>query len=156
MTTSNAVPYESATSGDAARSEITKILRRFGCSSIGFMDDFDSKDVLLHFVHRGSTVQLRASAKGWAALYLKAHPHTSRMRKTAKQHEADAIEQGSIAINSILRDWVKGQVTAVECGVMSFSAVFLPHMLAADGRPMLEHIAASNLLPKPEDLPHDQ
>lgn len=149
MSTANAVPYENATSGDAARSEITKILRRFGCSSIGFMDDFEKREVLLHFVHRETTVQLRASAKGWAALYLKAHPHTSRMRKSVKQHESDAIEQGLVAINSILRDWVKGQVTAVECGVMSFAAVFLPYMIAADGRPMLEHIQAQNLLPAP-------
>lgn len=148
MTTS-AVPYESATSGDAARGEITKILRRFGCSEIGFMDNFDNKEVLLHFVHRGNTVQLRASAKGWAALYLKAHPHTYRMRRSAQQHQAFAINQGLIAINSILRDWVKGQITAVECGVLSFTAVFMPHMIAADGRPMIEHMIESKMLPAP-------
>lgn len=143
------VPYENATSGDSARGEIIKILRRFGCSSIGFMDDFEKKEVLLAFEHRGGRVQLHASAKGWAALYLKAHPWSSRMRRTSKQHEAHAIDQGLIAINSILRDWVKGQVTAVECGIMSFSAVFLPHMLAADGRPMLEHLTTQGLLPGP-------
>jgi len=147
------VPYESATSGSAARDEITKILRRFGCSSIGFMDEFENKEIVLYFEHRGNKVQLRASAKGWAALYLKAHPYSSRMRKTQRQHEAFAVEQGLIAINSILRDWVKGQVTAVECGVMSFSAVFLPHMIAADGRPMLEHMHQRGLLAAPlEDV----
>lgn len=145
------VPYESATSGDAARSEITKILRRFGCSSIGFMDDFDKKEILLAFEHRGNRVQLRASAKGWAALYLKAHPWTSRMRSSRAQHEARSVEQGLIATNSILRDWVKGQVTAVECGIMSFSAVFMPYMLAADGRPMIEHMVQRGLLPAPID-----
>lgn len=145
------VPYESASSGSAARDEIGKILRRFGCSSIGFMDDFDRKEVLLAFEHRGNKVQLRASAKGWAALYLRAHPYSSRMRKTQKQHEAEAIDKGLIAINSILRDWVKGQVTAVECGIMSFTAVFMPYMLAADGRPMLEHLATTGLLPAPAD-----
>jgi hypothetical protein len=35
------IPYASATSGTKAREEITKILRHFGCESIGFMDDFD-------------------------------------------------------------------------------------------------------------------
>lgn len=148
MTTT--VPYESASSGDAARGEITKILRRFGCSEIGFMDNFDNKEVLLHFVHRGNTVQLRASAKGWAALYLKAHPYnSSRMRKTLQQHQAQAMNQGLIAINSILRDWVKGQITAVECGVLSFTAVFMPHMIAADGRPMIQHMIESKMLPAP-------
>lgn len=145
------VPYESATSGDAARGEIIKILRRFGCSSIGFMDDFDKKEVLLAFEHRGNRVQLRASAKGWAALYLKEHPYNSnRMCKSRVQHEAHAVDQGLIAINSILRDWVKGQITAVECGIMSFTAVFMPYMLAADGRPILEHMATAGLLPAPE------
>ena len=36
----SAIPYASATNGAAAREEITKILRRFGCESVGFMDDF--------------------------------------------------------------------------------------------------------------------
>jgi hypothetical protein len=144
------VPYENATSGTAAREEINKILRRFGCSSVGFMDDFDNKSILLAFEHRGNKVQLRASAKGWAALYLKAHPYNpSRQRKTRQEHEAQAVDQGLIAINSILRDWVKGQVTAVECGIMSFAAVFMPHMLAPDGRPLIEHIVSQGLLPAP-------
>jgi hypothetical protein len=34
------VPYAAATTGKAAREEISKVLRRFGCESIGFMDDF--------------------------------------------------------------------------------------------------------------------
>lgn len=148
------VPYESATSGDAARSEIIKILRRFGCSSIGFMDDFDRKEILLAFEHRGNKVQLRASAKGWAAMYLRAHPHSRQMRRTRQEHEARALDQGLIATNSILRDWVKGQVTAVECGIMSFSAVFMPYMLAADGRPMIEHILSQGLLPAPPTDEH--
>jgi hypothetical protein len=61
---SRSIPYESAQSGASARDEITKILRRFGCESIGF--NFDKHEVLLAFTHRGRQVQLRASAKGWA------------------------------------------------------------------------------------------
>jgi hypothetical protein len=127
-------PYASATSGAAARDEITKLLRRFGCESVGFMDDFENYDVLLAFKHRGRSMQLRASAKGWAALYLKDRPYTYRMRTTKKDYEAQALRQGLIAVNSILRDWVKGQVMAVECGILSFEAVFMPYMLTNDGR----------------------
>jgi hypothetical protein len=68
------VPYESATSGTAAREEITKLLRRFGCSEMGFYDDFENNTVMLQFKHRGREIQLSASAKGWATMYLKAHP----------------------------------------------------------------------------------
>jgi hypothetical protein len=143
------VPYESAHTGAAARDEITKILRRFGCESVGFMDDFDKHEVLLAFTHRGRPVQLRASAKGWAQMYLRENQWTPRRRSTRQEHEQAALRQGHIAVNSILRDWIKGQVTAVECGILSFEAVFLPYMLTADGRPVVERI--TELLPKPEE-----
>ena len=58
-------PYAGAQSGAAARDEITKVLRRFGCESVDFMDDFDRHEVLLAFTHRGRRIQLRANAKGW-------------------------------------------------------------------------------------------
>ena len=64
-------PYAQATSGVAARDEITKLLRRFGCTSIGFLDNYEDHEVLLVFKHRGRQMQLRAIAKGWAALHLR-------------------------------------------------------------------------------------
>jgi hypothetical protein len=145
------VPYENATSGATARDEITKVLRRFGCESVGFMDDFDKHELLLAFTHRGRPVQLRASAKGWAQIYLKANPWSGRRRGTRQEHEQAALRQGHLAINSILRDWIKGQVTAVECGILSFEAVFMPYMLTADGRALIERLSETDLLPKPEE-----
>lgn len=146
------VPYENATSGVAARDEIVKLLRRFGCESVGFMDDFEGGALLLAFTHRGRHVQLRASAAGWAAMYLKEHPYNwQRMKRNETEHKQRALAQGIIAINSILRDWVKGQVTAVECGILQFEHVFMPYMLAKDGRPVIEHIAESGMLPPPRD-----
>jgi len=133
------MPYENATSGQKARDEITKILQRFGCERVGFMDNFEEKSVLLAFVHRGRNVQLEASAKGWAAAFLKANPYNHRKRATRQEYEAAALKQGMVAVNSILRDWVKGQITAVECGILEFGAVFMPYMLADDGRPLIEH-----------------
>lgn len=143
------VPYESATSGAAAREEITKLLRRLGCESVGFMDDFELSEVILAFKHRGRQVQLRASAKGWAQMYLKCRPFTSRTRKTKTEYEQAALRQGLVAVNSILRDWVKGQVVAVECGIMSFEAVFVPYMLTSDGRTVHERLSETKLLPAP-------
>lgn len=146
-----AVPYSSATSGTAARDEITKILRRFGCSNVGFMDDYERHEVLLAFEHRGNRVQLRASAAGWATMYLKANPWNPRRALRQAAYERDALDRGLVAINSVLRDWVKGQITAVETGVLSFAGVFLPYMIAADGRPVLEHIQAAKLLAAPTE-----
>lgn len=145
------VPYEGATSGGKARDEIVKLLRRFGCESVGFMDDFEDHSVLLAFKHRGRPIQLRASARGWAAMYLKEHPYSyTRMRRTKIEHEQGALKQGDIALNSILRDWVKGQLTAVECGMLSFEAVFMPYMLTSDGTPLIEKLRSRpDLLPPP-------
>jgi len=144
-------PYASATSGAGARDEITKILRRFGCESVGFMDDFEKHEIVLAFTHRGRPIQLRASAKGWAAMYLKENPYTARRRASRTEHEGAALRQGHIAVNSILRDWIKGQVTAVECGILSFEAVFMPYMLGHDGRTLIEHAELQNLLPAPQE-----
>jgi hypothetical protein len=139
-------PYAEATSGVAARDEITRLLRRFGCEQIGFMDDYQASEVLLVFKHRGRQMQLRASAKGWAALYLKEHPYNYRHKHSEQQHRDKALAQGHIAINSILRDWVKGQLMAVETGMLSFDAVFLPFMLTHDGHTVSERADQLGLL----------
>ncbi len=143
------VPYQSATSGSIAREEITKVLRKFGCEAVGFMDDFEGRTVLLAFKHRGRPVQLKASANGWASLYLKENPWTSRRRCSEREWKDAAVKQGLVAINSILRDWVKGQVTAVECGLLSFEGVFMPYMLTSDGQPLVERIMSMDVLPPP-------
>jgi len=95
-----------------ARAEIVKMLQGFGCEQVGFMDNFDDCSVLLAFTHRGRQVQLRASACGWAAMYLTKNPWSSQRRVSRPQWERAALDQGPIAVNSILRAWVKGEITA--------------------------------------------
>jgi hypothetical protein len=141
------IPYESATSGDNAQAETKKILQRLGCAEVGFMDKYETHELLLHFKHRGRTVQLTASAKGWAQMWLKKNPYNGYRRRSRTDYEQEALTQGHIAVSSILRDWVKGSVCAIEAGVLSFEAVFMPHMLASDGRRMVEQM--QHLLPAP-------
>jgi hypothetical protein len=143
------LPYASATSGTKARDEATKWLRRLGCEQIGFMDDFQTQELLLAFTHRGRHVQLRASAKGWAQNWLKENPQSYRSQTSSDEYKRAALHQGQIAVSSILRDWVKGSVTAIESGILSFEAVFMPFMLTSDGSPMIER--GRNLLPAPTD-----
>ena len=106
------VPYETATRGERARGEISKLLQRFGCETVGFMDEFAEQRLLLAFQWRGHRVQLRASARGWADLYLRENPWNNRRRCSEQEWEERAVEQGMVAVNSILRDWVKGQIMA--------------------------------------------
>ena len=48
---------------------------------------------------------------------------------------------------------MKGQVTAIECGILSFEAVFLPYMLTHDGRTVIERLGETDLLPKATEQP---
>jgi hypothetical protein len=73
------------------------------------------------------------------------------VRASRAQHEARALQVGSVAVYSILRDWVKGQVTAVEIGMMTFEAAFLSHMLLPSGLSVIEHVEAEKLLPPPQE-----
>jgi hypothetical protein len=145
-------PYANATSGIKAREEIAKILRRFGCEEVGFLDKYDEQDVLLAFSYRGRRVEMKVSAKGWAAMWLKENPWSHRMRHSQEEHRQKALKQGLVAVNSILRDWVKSQISAVECGILSFEEVFLPFMLTGSGQTVIERVRSSpELLPPRRD-----
>lgn len=145
------LPYENATSGNNAINEIRKAVQAFGCTKFATGDDFDTGEVFVQFEHRGRAINLRASARGYAAAWLKAHPFGPRTRGTRAEHEARAMKIGSVAVYSILRDWVKGQITAVEIGMMSFEAAFLSHMLLPSGQTVIEHVQAQKLLPAPTE-----
>lgn len=144
------VPYSGATSGAKAREEIVNLLRRVGCDRIGFMDEYASGTVLLAFEHRGRPVQMRASAKGWAAWFLRENPWNAKRRSDKATYDRAALNQGMIAVNSILRDWCKGQVTAIECGLFPAEAAFFAHMITGNGQTMLERANEALLLPPPD------
>jgi hypothetical protein len=145
------LPYAHTSSGEKAQQEVRRILRGFGCESVGFMEEYDTSTLILAFTWRGRKVILKASAQGWANAFLKENPWT-RARKTSRQeYEQRALKQGLIAVNSILRDWVKGQITAVETGILTFEHVFAPYMLTNDGTPAIEVLRAQLSLPAPDD-----
>lgn len=145
-----ALPYENATSGNNSLQEIQKILRGFGCTKFGTGEDFETGELFVQFEHHGRRVHLKASAKGYAAAWLREHPHTNRTRATLREHQERALQIGGIAVYSILRDWIKGQVTAIEIGMLSFEAAFLSHFMLANGMTMIEHVEAQKMLPAPE------
>lgn len=144
------LPYENATSGNNAIQEIQKMLRGFGCQKFGTGEDFETGELFVQFEHRGRMVHLKASAKGYAAAWLREHPFGPRTRGTRADHEAKALKIGGVAVYSILRDWVKGQVTAIEIGMLSFDAAFLAHLMLPSGVTMIEHIEAQKMLPAPD------
>jgi hypothetical protein len=140
------LPYENATSGKAAIDEMQKILRGFGASSFGVMENFHVGEVIVQFVWRERNVTIKASAKGYAAAWLRHHPWSFRFRYTQIEHERRALKQANISVYSILRDWIKGQVTAVEIGMLSFEGAFLGQILLSNGETVLERIERSDML----------
>lgn len=141
------LPYENATSGDKALGEIQKLLRGFGCSKFGSMVDDEEQSLTVQFEYRGKMVSVKASFAGYAMAWIKEHPHTSRMKKSKVEHERQAYDKASIAVYSILRDWIKGQVTAIETGILSFEGAFLGQILLPSGKTVLEHANDQKLLP---------
>lgn len=150
------LPYENATSGKAAVDEMQKLLKGFGASSFGVMEDFAAGVVTVQFVWRGQPVTIQASAKGYAAAWLREHPWSSRRSATLAQHQQKALQQANVSVYSILRDWIKGQVTAVEIGMLSFHGAFLGQIMLPSGDTVLQRVEASGFLPKlpaPEEAP---
>lgn len=145
------LPYENATSGDKAIGEIQKMLRAFGCQRFATGEDYETGELFVQFEHRGRMVHLKASASGYAAAWIKEHPYGPRTRGTRAEHEAKAKCIGGVAVYSILRDWVKGQVTAIEIGMLTFESAFLSHIMLTSGQTVIEHVQGQRLLPPPKD-----
>ncbi|WP_213308301.1 hypothetical protein [Paraburkholderia sacchari] len=144
------LPYENATSGKRAIDDMQKILIAFGCNKFGHMLDIAAGELLVQFEYRGRQISVKASANGYAQAWLKEHPHNYRMKASKAQHEAKAKQIGAIAVYSILRDWIKGQITAVETGILSFEGAFLGQIMLPNGMTVLEQVTDSKLLPAPE------
>lgn len=144
------LPYENASSGDKALAEIQRVLQRFGCQRFGVMTDWEKGELLVQFEWNGRRVSFPASFRGYAEAWLKENPWTSRRQSTREQWERKAFEVGSVAVYSILRDWIKAQVTAIETGLLTFESVFMPHMLGRDGKRLIEHVQETGLLALPE------
>lgn len=144
------LPYENASSGDKALGEIQKILRGFGCQRFGSMVDDEEQSLTVQFEYRKKLVSVKASFAGYAMAWLKEHPHTSRMRKSKQEHERQAYDKAGVAVYSILRDWIKGQVMAIETGILSFEGAFLGQILLPNGQTVLDYAQRKELLPAPE------
>ena len=146
------LPYSSASSGERALGDMQKIVRSFGCSKFGSMTDDDKGEVLVQFEYRGRQFSASASSKGYAAAWLKENPWSSRRVGSRQQYEKKAIEIGSTAVYSILRDWIKGQFMAIETGILSFEAAFLGQIMLPNGQTVFERVQSDKLLQLPESV----
>lgn len=141
------LPYENATSGGAALEDIRKLLTKFGCARFGTMTDAENGELIVQFTYRGRDITAKASYKGYAAAWLKEHPYGPRTRGPRQAHEAKALKQAEVSVCSILRDWIKGQVVAIETGILTFEGAFLGQILLPTGKTVLDAVMRSDMLP---------
>ena len=133
------IPYSTSTAGDKALIQLQSALAKFGCASFGTAVDVERGMTIVSFKWRDRVVQLEASWTGYAAA----------LKRAGWRDQAKALVQARISVCSVLRDWGKAQITAIESGVMTFEEAFMPHMLLRDGRRVIEAARAQNLLPAP-------
>jgi hypothetical protein len=84
------------------------------------MDDFDKHEVLLAFVHRGRQVQ----PQPWAGRRCFSNP-TGTAIGCARRCSSTNRRRSTRATSPS---------TAIECGIVSFEAVFMPYMLSQEGQ----------------------
>jgi hypothetical protein len=140
------LPYSSATSGKQAMNDLQSILQNFGAQSFGFFEDYEEGTLTVQFKYRDQRVSVVASSKGYAVALMR---QRKRKDRPALWKEADAIAQGQIAVFSILRDWIKGQITAVECGILSFQGAFLGQIVLPNGETVLQRVEREDILSLP-------
>lgn len=107
-----------------SRGEIQKLLRDWGCSRISWEDDYDEEEATLRFVWYRDEVPFPARFR------LNLDPGEA-MTKT--QH--DQFQRSS---HRVLLIWIKAALNAVEAGLVSAEAVFLPWLEGYDGRTVAE------------------
>ena len=147
------LPYENATSGGAALEEIRKLLTKFGCARFGTMTDAEHGELIVQFTFRSRDVTVKASYRGYATAWLKEHPYTQRTRGLRVDHEKKAMQQAEISVCSILRDWIKGQVMAIETGVLTFEGAFLGQILLPNSdKTILDAVTAKGILAHREKI----
>jgi len=130
--------------------DLHNALAKFGCQAFGTMTDQEKSVIIVQFKWRDRKVSLEANWKGYAAVLMKAHPYKEKWSRVDHQaYQQNALDQGRISVCSVLRDWVKGQITAVECGIMSFEAAFMPHILLPTGERIIDRIKIDRLLTGP-------
>lgn len=144
------LPYAHVTSGKKAVEDMRKILTNFGASRFGVMEDFETGTLTVQFVWRERQVTIDANAKGYAAAWLKENPWSNKKKVSLQEHEQIALKKGNMAVYSILRDWIKGQVTAVEVGMLSFESAFLGQIMLPNGQTVLQKVQSTEILPQLE------
>ncbi|MGH1450256.1 MAG: hypothetical protein ACRBBM_12675 [Pseudomonadaceae bacterium] len=140
------LPYQDAKAGNRAFDEIQKTLDHFGCDRFGSMQDKGRQETIVQFSYQGRDVLMKVSWGGYASLWLKENPWSSRRQLDKDGWNKKAMDVAQGAVCSLLRDWIKAQVTAVACGVRTFEEAFMPDLMLPNGQRLIEVVHNQKML----------
>jgi hypothetical protein len=142
---SNSIPYESCSGGDQALAEIAKILAKFGCQSFGHMTDAENGKTIVQFkwrepadLPRGELEGLRRGVPQGASVEERAPGIGRAGTRCRRSSSASAPCARAFATGSRARS------PPSSAAVMSFGAVFMPHMLLPTGERVIDRVTGPN------------
>lgn len=129
-----------------AQARIRKMLLKFGVSRLRFDEDIEKGEIKVEFIYKEFPVSLPVNIHRLAERYLEDDPWTPRRRSSRSEWATKKKEVAQNAAFSLLEDFLKGLLMAVELGVFSFEEIFLSYFRDAQGRRLGEVIV--------KQLPH--
>lgn len=129
------MPYARGTtvSAQESRADIERVLTRFGADSFGYMSN--SLQAAIVFRLKGRNVRIGLP---FPSIQDKAIVHDKRGATRTPEQRARAVDA------EVQRRWrclllvIKAKLTAIEDGISTVDREFLPDMVLADGRSVLE------------------
>lgn len=120
-----------------SRAAIDALLRDWGCTGLGWSDDFDAQRAALRFRWTHEGVE-------YLARFVVQLPDDAALKKTmrasypTRKQLDDYREQRARQAYRVLLLWIKAALNAVDAGLVSAASVFLPWLEGADGRTVAE------------------
>ena len=150
-----------------SRGEIEDLLRTWGCTKLGWSDEYDEGRATLQFVWvRESTQYIARFAVQLPrrdAFIAEWKRKNGSWSVPAESTIEKALAQGGRSAFRVLLLWIKASLNAVEHGIVSAESVFLPWIVTPDGRTVAEALVprmadllttpAERLLPAPGRKP---
>ncbi len=144
-----ALPYSSATAGQAREREIRDTLRSVGASAVGFMVDDDTDQIIAQFRLHGREITIPVRIGSYADAWVRENKRGPRTKEA--DHKAKARKIAESAAWAIMADWIKAQAAMMAAGFLDTDAAFLPHIALPDGRRAIYAITGGDrpMLPPP-------
>lgn len=123
-----------------SRSEIDKLLREWGADGIQWSDNFRSNQVVLRFLWEtaGGKYLARFEVRLPSSEDLEPDAIDKRTRKVSQARLQKLLEERGKREHRVLLLWLRAALNAVQLGIVTAEALFLPFLEGRDGKTVAE------------------